>query len=102
MYIRLFGLDFNNFFYFERTSPFSKYKCSVSVKVIGQVPKPDFTSGSGNTNTSSYHITGTLGLDSKDMLYSRTDLRPGAIPLLFPFGEFPVTRPLALNMFTVS
>ena len=80
----------------------SKYKCSVSVKVIGLVSKPDFTSGSSNTNTSQYHIAGTLGLDSKDMLYSRTDLRPGSIPLLFPFGEFPVTRPLALNMFTVS
>ena len=90
----LFCPGFNNFFYFGRTSPLSKYKCSVSVKVIGQVPKPDFTSGSGNTNTSQYHIAGTLGLDSKDMLYSRTDLRPGAIPLLFPFGEFPVTRPL--------
>ncbi len=93
---------FTNFSYSRRTSPLGKDKCSVPLKVISQVAEPDFTSSPGNTNTSQYHITGSLGLYSKDMLYSRTDLRPGAISLLFPFGKFPVTRTLALNMFTVS
>ena len=74
----------------------------ISVHVIRQISKTIFLLGSHKTYCSENQIAGCHGLNSKNMLNTRTNSGAGSVSLLFPFGQFLVAAAFALKMSSIA